>query len=111
MKVTNAMVVYEVINNYGLFFIERKMDLEGRVNLIFEEVSPTSTRITANTKYVVSLSIIARSAANNIPHSDGASISFNSGVAHHSRPPPDGSRATECVLTGRLERDILSSIR
>ncbi len=104
-----AQQTYEVMQG-GLFFIDRKMDLDGRVNLIFEEVTPTKTRVTANTKYVVSRSITARNAANNIPQTSNNKISFNSGSSA-SFPSASDGRATECVSTGKLERDILSAVK
>jgi hypothetical protein len=43
---------YEIMNaGVGLFFLDRRMSLEGRVNLIFEEVDTNTTRVTANTRY------------------------------------------------------------
>lgn len=105
-----AHMAYEVMNpGAGLFFIERKMALEGRVNLIFEEVSPTQTRVTANTRYVVNRSQVVRSAANNIPNSRTDTVSFNSGSAGAFPAMADG-RAAECAANGALEREVLSQI-
>ena len=103
---SKAQQVYEVMDNAGnLFGIERTMSLEGRVNLIFEEASKTSTRVTANTRYVVTRQITARGVMSQIPQSSTDSISFNSnGKAVF---PGD----TECVATGKLEQDILSAIK
>lgn len=106
-----AQQSYEVMNpSVGLFAIDRRMSLEGRVNLIFEEVSPTSTRVTANTRYVVERKIVARNLANGIPQSAAESVSFNSGKGAFF---PENSRGqpTECVSTGALEKEILSAIR
>src|SRR5262249_34213685 len=50
---SKADQTYEVMNEAGLFFVQRKMSVEGRVNLVFEELGPTQTRVTANTRYVV----------------------------------------------------------
>lgn len=106
-----AQQTYEVMNpGVGLFAIDRQMSLEGRVNLIFEEVSPTSTKVTANTRYVVSRKLVVRSAANGIPQSAADSISFNSGKGA-SFPANGQGQGTECVSTGVLEQEILSAIR
>lgn len=94
----------------GLFFVDRKMSLEGRANLIFEEIGPTKTRVTANTRYVLNRQQTIRSAANNFPQNFSNSISFNSGSGASFPPGRDG-RAVECVSTGVLEREILSAIR
>ena len=98
------------MNGNGLFFIERKMSLAGRVNLVFEELSPKQTKVTANTRYVVQRQQTVRSAANNFPQSASDSISFNSGASSSFAANADG-RATECVATGSLEREILSAIK
>ena len=105
-----AQQTYEVMNGNGLFFMERKMSLDGRVNLVFEELSPNQTKVTANTRYVVQRQQTARSAANNFPQSASDSISFNSGSSSSFAENADG-RATECVSTGSLEREILSAIK
>lgn len=101
---------YEVMNGNGLFFINRKLSLEGRVNLIFEEVNSNQTRVTANTRYVVARQLTVSSATNNIPHSANDSISLNSGGSA-SFPTNATGQGTECVSTGALEREILSAIK
>jgi hypothetical protein len=106
-----AQQTYEVMNpGVGLFFIERKVLLEGRVNLVFEELSPTQTRVTANTRYVIQRQQTVQNTANNIPQLRTDSISFNSGGGA-SFPAGSDGRAVECVATGALEREILSVIR
>lgn len=106
----SAQQTYEIMNNNGLFFIDRKMSLDGRVNLVFEEVGPNQTRVTANTRYVINRQQTIRSTANNFPQTFSHSISFNSGGAA-SFPPSNDGRAAECAATGALEREILSAIR
>jgi hypothetical protein len=104
---SSAQQSYEVMNNTGLFFLDRKMDLDGRVNLIFEEVGPNQTRITASTKYIVKRSQTVRDVQGhsaNFSHT----ISFNSGGTAQFPGGSDG--ATECAATGALEREILSVI-
>ena len=106
-----AQQTYEIMNpSVGLFFIDRRMNLEGRVNLIFEEVGPNSTRVTANTRYVVTRTQTIRNAANNIPQTGTDTISFNSGGGA-SFPAHSQGQSVECVSTGALEREILSAIK
>ena len=107
---SKAQQSYEAMDPSGLFFLERKMSLEGRINLVFEEVSPSQTRITANTRYVAQRTQTVRSAANNFPQTRVDSISFNSGAAAEFPPSNDG-RSAQCVATGVLEQEILSAIR
>ena len=101
---------YEVMRSGSLFFIERKMSLEGRVNLVFEEIGPNSTKVTANTRYVITRQITVRQAGNNLPQSRTDTISFNSGSSSSFPANVDG-QATQCVSTGNLERDILSLVK
>lgn len=106
-----AQQSYEVFNPGGaLFFIDRRMNVEGRVNLIFEEIGPNTTRVTANTRYVVTRTQTVRSTSNNFPQTRTDTISFNSGGG---APFPAGStgQSAECVSTGSLEREILSAIK
>jgi hypothetical protein len=108
-----AQQSYEVMNpSVGLFFIERKMSLDGRVNVIFEEVGPNETRVTANTRYVVQRQLTVRNAANNFPQSRSDTVSLNSGgSSFFPAGSASDSRATECVATGELEREVLSAIK
>jgi len=106
-----AQQTYEILEpGTGLFFIDRRMSLEGRVNLIFETVGPATTRVTANTRYVVTRSTTVRSAANNLQQSNNHSITFGSD-ASASFPPANNGQAVECVANGSLEREILSAIK
>lgn len=99
-----AQQAYEIMNNGQLFYFDRRMNLEGRVNLIFEEISPTATRVTANTRYVVTRSF---STGN---QTQSNTISFNSG-AGALFPADTKGQAAECVANGEFEREILSAIK
>jgi hypothetical protein len=105
-----AQKTYEVMNPNGLFFIDRRMSLEGRVNLVFEEVSATETRVTANTHYVVTRHATAR-AANNATGSSSDTIAFNSGSSNAFPVGTGQTVATQCTPTGVLEQDILAAIK
>ena len=106
-----AQQSYEIMEpSIGLFHLDRRMNLEGRVNVIFEETSPTTTRVTANTRYVVTRTQVVLAAAKNIPQTKSDTISFNSGSGASFPMNPKG-QATECVSTGALERQILSAIK
>ncbi len=105
-----AQQSFEVMNGNGLFMIDRRMTVEGRVNLVFEEMSPNQTKVTANTRYIVQRHQTVRNAANNLPQSVSDNISFNSGGSSSFTANSDG-RATECIANGALEREILSAIK
>lgn len=104
-----AQQTYEIMNANGLFILDRKMSLDGRVNLIFEELTPNRTKVTANTRYVVQRQSTVRNAATNFPQSSSDSISFNSGGSA-SFSNSDG-RTTDCLATGALESEVLSAVK
>lgn len=108
---SRAQQSYELMNGSGLFIVERKMSLEGRVNLVFEEVSQTQTKVTASTRYIINRNQTARNTVNNIPRSFSDSISFNSNSRASFPSSDNDGRATECVSTGKLEREILSVLK
>jgi hypothetical protein len=120
---SRAQQAYEVMNSNDLFFIERKMSLEGRVNLVFEETGPNSTRVTANTRYVITRQSMGRHVANNwhfLPHpreivtqnaqSRTDTISFNSG-ASASFPSNMAGQAVECISTQHCPVRTLHTVR
>lgn len=100
---------FEVMDGDNLFIIERKMFLEGRVTLIFEEIGPNSTKVTANTRYVLTRQVTGRDMAKGLPQASTETISFNAG-GRSAFPPDKEGRSVECVYTGRMERDILALI-
>ncbi|MES2070925.1 MAG: hypothetical protein V4488_11300 [Pseudomonadota bacterium] len=100
---------YETMNNGHLILFNRKMALEGRINLVFEEISPNKTKITANTRYVINRTQFATAAGTNQSRTLNDSISFN-GRSSAAFPPASDGRATECTSTGQLEKEILSVI-
>jgi hypothetical protein len=106
-----AQETYEIMNGGVLFHIERKMSVESRVNLVFEEINPNQTKVTAKTFYVVQKNVTVRRADNNFSQSWSDSISFKTGGS--SPLPNDGNSAaaTVCMANGELEREILSAIK
>ena len=106
-----AQETYEIMKGDVLFRIDRKMSVGARVNLVFEEINPNQTKVTAKTFYVVQKNVTARRADNNFSQSWSDSISFKTGGS--SPLPNDGNSAaaTVCMANGELEREILSAIK
>jgi len=100
---------YEMMTS-NLFFLNRQMNLEGRVNLIFEEVGPDQTRVSANTRYVVKRDLTVRDVQDR-SQSRTDSVSFNTNTAASFPAGNNSGDATTCQPTGVLEREILSNIR
>ena len=102
---------YEVMNpGVGLFFLDRRMSVDGRVNLIFEEVDAVTTRVTVNTKYVVTKSQTVRAAAGGFPQNTSDTISFNSG-SNAPFPSNQQGQYSECAAKGTLEQEILNAVQ
>ena len=101
---------YEVMDmeyGTGLWFMEQRMELEGRMNLVLQEISPSQTSITANTRYVVTRTVKAQHVNRPVPETTSAAIHFNSG---QSKTFPGSQQGTTCRANGRFERDVLSLI-
>jgi len=82
------------------------MSLKGSVKLIFEEVGPSSTKITAHAYYMLRRQLRGRYEGEDIPQSSTDDISFAYGGGA-TFPSNMDERSIECVCTGRMERDIL----
>jgi hypothetical protein len=107
----SALETYEVLDNHGLFVIERKMSLEGRMNLIVQEMSPTDTRLTANTRYIATRSSTARRMDQPVAAPGPTdTIAFNSG-GQASFPVRGTTSPVTCRATGRLETEILDLVQ
>ena len=102
---------YEIMEpGVGLFLIDRRMALEGRVNLVFQELNSSQTRVTANTRYLVQRQRTFQNLGNNSTQTVSDSLSFNAGGSA-SFPQAPNSNTSECVATGLLEVEILSAVR
>ena len=86
-----------------LYYVRRKMDLEGRVNITVQEASSTSTLITINARYIVTKDVDLSNANGQNYHMHD-NISFNTnGFASFPQP-------TTCSATGALEQEVLSTL-
>ena len=102
---------YEIMEpGVGLFLIDRRMALEGRVNLVFQELNSSQTRVTANTRYLVQRQRTFQNLGNNSTQTVSDSLSFNAGGSA-SFPQAPNSNTSECVATCLLEVEILSAVR
>jgi len=102
-------IEYEIMTS-NLFVVNRQMNLDGRVNLIFEEVGPEQTRVSANTRYVLKLDQSVRD-VNGRSVNGSHSVAFNTNTAATFPRPDNMAEAVNCRSTGLLEQDLLSNIR
>jgi len=105
---SSAQQSYEVMDmkyGAGLLFFSRKMDLEGRINIIVEEFTAKRSRVTINAKYVLTKSMTARNTQGAVSNFSDT-ISFVSG--QQARFPSGNAFAgTLCQPSGNLEEEIL----
>jgi hypothetical protein len=106
---SRAFAKYEVMRG-GLYDVERKMSLDGRINVVFEALSPNQTRVTVNTRYVLTRSTTVHQVGGANTTSQ-ESISFDSKNGASFPPPANGSPATTCVANGKLEQTILDIVK
>lgn len=93
----------------GLLSFRRNMSLEGRINLIFEKLGAQQTKVTANTKYILTRKFSGRAATGQYLGTSSDSISFTNSQKGAFEPNSNGA-ATTCVSTGALEKAILDAI-
>lgn len=107
----SAFEQFEMLTPDGLLVTaQRKISLEGRINLIFEKIGASKTQVTANTKYIVTRVFSGQAVTGQYlaPFTDTAS--FTSG--HQGAFPVNNQGgATTCVSKGVLESTILDLVR
>ncbi|RCK24713.1 hypothetical protein [Thalassospira lucentensis] len=95
---------YEILTD-TIYVVNRNMALEGRVNIVLEELEDTKTLATVNTRYVLTKSgTISNLQGQSAPFSD--TIYFNSG-GQGSFPNPGNTQQTTCMANGQLERELI----
>jgi len=100
-----ASETYEIMDmNYGLFFVERRMSVDGRANIIVQPVDSNNTSVSVSARYVVTKTLTQRNVSSNIPSSFTDTVNFNS-----SGSATFAEGGTTCHATGKLESDILAS--
>jgi hypothetical protein len=97
---------YEVMTGSDLFHIDRTVALEGRANLVLEDIAASTTRVSVNVRYVLSKTVRFRGVMGN-ETIDRSSISFSSGGKASFAANSNGE-ATTCQPTGALERQLLA---
>ena len=96
---------YESVHNMGLFLNDRKMDLQGRANIIVEELSANTTKITVSVKYVVTKSHDINQLGTYRRDMLRDTISFGT---NGTGMFPQGCK---CAANGKFEAELLSLVR
>lgn len=101
---SRANAQYEAFAGGILMGLNRRLALEGRLNVVVTEPSPGRTRVMVNTRYVLTLNVTGQNAMGQPlqPHSE--TISFNTGSEAKL------SSGTTFRSTGELEAAVLRLI-
>lgn len=101
---SSAYKEYETLENGQNFaFVKRKMNLEGRINIIVQEVAPDRTLVTVNTKYVLTKDIF-------LSNPQGQSHRMNDSISFNTNGSASFPQQTTCYATGTLEQEVLSAL-
>lgn len=116
--VSRANQEFEAFIGSELFVVTRKMVLEGRMNLIFEEMGENKTKISAKAQYVLTNTQTNRQISALIDTNEKGTmdadieevteaINFNSNGSASFRTIPNA----KCQPTGKFEKDVLSLVQ
>ena len=106
-----AQASYEVMASDVLFNIIRKMSVEAHVSLVFKQVNPDQTKVTANTIYIVQKDVVSRRADSSFSQSWSDSITFSNRGAASFPNDVNSAATTVCKPNGELEREILAVLK
>lgn len=100
---------YDQYKHPNAFHVQRHMNLEGRMNIIFESPTAGTTTVTVNARYIVEkrayVQLFTGQSGSNVDQ-----IAFSTNSSGSFAPTNDGNTTT-CVATGKLEESILGLIR
>lgn len=86
---SRAFVQYEFTRNNELWFAERSLNLNGRINVIVNEFSPGQTRVTVNVRYILTQNLLFSTVLNKmtgkIPLRNSETIQFDTGGSGRNR--------------------------
>ena len=100
----SAYQEYEtMVGGQNLLFYKRKMNLEGRINLIIQELSQDSTLVTVNIKYVVTKNIL-------VSNPQGQSTNLSDSISFNTNGSATFPKGTSCYATGALEREVIDAL-
>lgn len=99
---------YESYINGQLYAFDRGVSLEGRINIIIQEISNNETLATVNTKYIVNRDFNIFDVTGKKIESSRQSISFNTNNSDTFKS--EDNKGTTCISSGLLEREILNLI-
>ena len=109
---SRAHLIYDTVQGLKRYSIDRSLSLEGRMNILFEELNPATTRVTVTARYILNRSLHVYSRGllrKSYKRGENDSITFGSG-SDASFTPRSGGPAEKCVATGALEQSIFAIV-
>ena len=100
---------YEVKVNNDLYGARRSMNLEGRANLILEEVGPSSTRVSVHVRYVLTKTTVVTTVLGASSAPEVTTTGFSSGEQGSFDGPGAGVK-TYCKSNGEMERRLMALV-
>ena len=97
---TQAYAQYETMINGSLCAITRKMELDGRMNILIGEIDSSHTSVSVNTRYVLTMNLTGTDVEGHNLQPYQETITFNTG---HSGKSSGGG---EYYSNGEFERSI-----
>lgn len=107
---SRKQVAYEVFRDGKLYAVDRGLSLEGRANLIVEDLPNEQTRVTATVRYILTRTVKFRDVLGNESAPFSETIAFNSGEKGVFTGGASGS-ANEYWPTGKLETELLAAFK
>jgi hypothetical protein len=105
---SQARVRYEATAFPYPVIVDRSLDLDGRMNIIFEELGADRTRVTVSARYVLTRRVTqTRGDGQSSSRTDTASLSSGGSTQIVGAP---GVSPVTCIATGQLEREILDLV-
>ncbi len=96
---------YEKMMDGSLCSITRKLDLEGRMNVLVNEVDSAKVSVTVNTRYILSLNVTGSDVMGHYIAPRQETISFNTGQSAKL------SGGTMFYSNGELEKTIINLVK
>lgn len=97
---------YEIRDGLKVVNITRQMQLEGRINILVEEVESNLTRVSVNTRYGLNRRVVVRDGDGaSDSHADTINFSYGQDATLTA-----GDQTITCRPTGALERKILGIV-
>lgn len=95
---------FETVINNSLLVLERKLSLEGRMNIIIAELEPSKSSVTVNTRYILTQTTAGRNVLGEYMPQNVQTISFNTGGSATNQG------GTIYRANGKFEEKVLSII-